>query len=92
MRPTNPKDIMDAIAKEAEQIWGEDWFVQLVRRYCEIEGEITGTTPTAKSRRSTIERVLETGSGNVDTLVWLAAAVSAELQLAIHRIEIKRFS
>lgn len=27
LKPTNPKDIVDAIAQEAERLWGEDWFV-----------------------------------------------------------------
>lgn len=91
MKPTNPKDITDAIAQEAKRIWGEDWFMHIVRRYCEIEGEITGTQPPAKSRRSTIERVFQTGNTTLETVTWLAACVNAELQMAIHRIEVKSF-
>lgn len=72
-------------------MWGIDWFAELVRQYCAIEGKMTGTTPSAKSRRSTIERALETGKTTLETTTWLAACVNAELQLALHRIEIKKF-
>lgn len=91
LKPTNPKDIVDAITQEAEQIWGEDWFAHLVRRYCEIEGQMTGETPLARARRSTIERALQTGKTTLETTTWLAACVNAEMQLAIHRIEVRKF-
>lgn len=91
LKPTNPKDIVDAIAQEAQKIWGEDWFAQLVRQYCEVEGQVTGETPSAKARRSTIERALETGKTTLETATWLAACINAEMQLAVHRIEIRRF-
>lgn len=87
----DPKDIIDAIAQEAERIWGKDWFAELVRQYCEIEGRMTGETPPARMRRSTIDRALRTGKTTLETVTWLAACVNAELQLAIHRIEIRKF-
>jgi len=50
MKPTNTKDNVDAIATEAQAIWGDDWFAELVR-HCELEGRMTGSKPPAKSRR-----------------------------------------
>lgn len=91
MKPTNTKDIVDAIATEAQAIWGDDWFAELVRQYCELEGRMTGSKPPAKSRRSTLERAIQTGNTTLETTTWLAACVNAEVQLAVHRIEIKKF-
>lgn len=91
LKPTNPKEIIDGIAQEARTIWGEEWFMHIVRRYCELEGEITGTVPLARQRRSTIERVFETGNATLETTAWLAACVNSEIQLAVHRIEVRKF-
>lgn len=91
LKPTNSKSILDAIAQEAERLWGIDWFAELVRQYCEIEGRMTGDKPPAKARRSTIERALETGKTTLETATWLAACVNAEIQMVFHRIEVKKF-
>ena len=91
LKPTNPKEIIDGIAQEARKIWGEEWFMHIVRRYCELEGEITGSVPLARQRRSTIERVFETGSATLETTTWLAACVNSEIQLAVYRIEVRKF-
>ncbi len=88
---TSPKAIVDAIAKEAESMWGKNWFANLVRAYCEIEGIMTGEQPEAHLRRSTIERGMKTGKMNLETATWLAAAVRAELLMAVHHVEIRKF-
>ena len=90
VQPTDSKALMNAIAEEAQKLWGEQWFAHLVRRYCEIEESATGQAVEPKKRRSTIERALETGNINLETATWLAAAIGAQLQMAIHRIEIKK--
>lgn len=89
-KPTSPKALLDAIAAEAQKLWGEDWFAELVRRYCEIEAEMTGTKPLARTRRSSLERAIKTGGCSLETGCWLAAAIGAELQMAVHRVEIMK--
>ena len=93
------KAIMKAIVAEAKSLWGEDWFPALVRKYCEIElaegGDPTKVTPL--NRRSQIlfltEEAKADGKQNpkLETLLKLADAVGAEMQLVFTRQEVKRF-
>jgi hypothetical protein len=87
---TSPKAIVDVVAQEAQSMWGKHWFANLVRAYCEIEGIMTGEQPAAHLRRSTIERGIKTGR-SIWTAIWLAAAVGAELQMAVYHVEIRKF-
>ncbi len=91
IKPIDSKKIIDAIVEEAKKKWGEDWFPHLVRCYCEIEGTMTGQHPTPHSRRSTLERAIATGEITLKRVTWLAAAVDAEIQLAVHHVEIRKF-
>ena len=93
------KAIVNAIVAEAKSLWGEDWFPALVRKYCEIElaegGDPTKVTPL--NRRSQIlfltEEAKADGKQNpkLETLLKLADAVGAEIQLVFTRQEVKRF-
>ncbi len=85
------EDIISGIQQSAIAIWGEEWFVCLVRSYCQVEGQVTGKTPLAKPRRSTIERVFQVQQTTLETATWLAAAVGAEIQMEFQRIEVKKF-
>ena len=90
-KPTPAKEILEAIKEEAIHLWGKNWFAELVRAYCEVEGEVTGTTPMPKTRRSQLERAFEVGGTSLETVIWLTACVNGELQLVFHRVEIKKF-
>lgn len=93
------KAIVNTIVEEAKSQWGEDWFPVLVRKYCEIEiaegGDPKKVTPL--NRRSQI--LFLTGDANqegkqnpkIETLLKLADAVGAEIQLVFTRKEVKRF-
>ena len=84
LRITTARQTIEVIAKLAEEKWGDDWFVQFVREYCRIEELVTDEKPSTKNRRGTLERVFKEGGTSLQTLIWMAAAVSAELQLTVH--------
>ncbi len=85
------EDIISGIRESAIAIWGEEWFVCLVRAYCEVEGQATGKTPPPKSRRSTLKRVFQLGTTTLETATWLSAAVGAEIQMQFVRVEVRKF-
>lgn len=93
------KAIMNAIVAEAKSLWGDDWFPALVRKYCEIE-VAEGVDPkkaTPLNRRSQILFLTEESKADgkqnpkLETLLKLADAVGAEIQLVFTRKEVKRF-
>ncbi|KAM3112765.1 hypothetical protein [Phormidesmis sp. 146-33] len=86
------KAIVDTIAQAAKDKWGDDWISNLVREYCRLEREETGNEKaTPVNRRSQVLTALE-GHPRADTLVRLAKAVDAEIQIVVIRREVKRFS
>ncbi|NJN89536.1 MAG: hypothetical protein HC878_03590 [Leptolyngbyaceae cyanobacterium SL_5_14] len=91
--------IVNAIIAEAQAIWGEDWFPNLVRRYCEIE-QAEGVEPekaTPINRRTQILFLTKPQGSDpkqnpkIETLLKLAEAVGGEVQLVFTRKEVKRF-
>jgi hypothetical protein len=86
------KAIMQAIAAEAQVIWGEDWLKEIVRKYCELESLETGETVKPVKRRSTIVRALDTGAITLETLIRLANCVGMNFVGEIQRKEVRRFS
>jgi DNA-binding phage protein len=85
--------MVQAIAQTAQEKWGEDWLPNLVREYAQIEQQETGNQKaTPVNRRSQIVTVLSEGNPRTETLVRLATAVGAEVQLVVTRREVKRFS
>jgi DNA-binding phage protein len=85
------KAIVDAIASEAKDRWGDRWIAELVRAYCEIETAETGKEVKPVARRSQLVRAIELATPTLETLLRLAAAVDMELQAVITRKEVKRF-
>jgi hypothetical protein len=86
------KAMVTAIAEAAQEQWGEDWLANLVRRYCELEQAETGNEKaTPINRRSQLVTVLNEGNPKAETLVRLAMAVGAEVQLVVIRRDVKRF-
>lgn len=67
--------VIDAIAAEAQAIWGEQWQSELVRAYCEIESSESGKIVKPVTRRSQVMRVLEAKATTLETTIRLAQAV-----------------
>ena len=84
-------DIIGGIKQSAIAVWGKEWFVCLVRAYCQVEGQVNSKVPSAKARRSTLDRVFETAATTLETACWLAAAVGAEIQMQVVRVEVRKF-
>jgi len=85
------KAIIQAISQEAKSRWGEEWQASLVRAYCEIESAEAGKLIKPVARRSQLMRSLEECNPTLETLLRLAKAVGADLELAINRREVKTF-
>jgi DNA-binding phage protein len=85
------KALIQAISQEAQSKWGDEWIAALVRAYCEIESQEAGKLVKPVQRRSQLVRVLEEGNPTLETLLRLAKAVGAEINLEFIRREIKRF-
>jgi hypothetical protein len=85
------KAILQAIATEAQTMWGEDWVKNLVRKYCEIESQETGEEIKPVHRRSQIVRAVETGAVTLETLIRLAECVGMSFVGEIQRKEVRRF-
>ncbi len=85
------KAIVQAIADEAQMIWGENWLREIVREYCEIESLEFGEAVSPNARRSTIVRALDTGAITLETLIRLADCVKMGFVGEIQRKQIKRF-
>lgn len=85
------KAIVQAIADEAQVIWGDNWLREIVREYCEMESLEFGETVRTNTRRSTIVRALDTGAITLETLIRLADCVSMSFVGEIQRKQIKRF-
>ena len=77
------QQVIDLIKQEAQALWGNKWFSQIVHQYCAIEGEETGKEPNYMSRRTQLGRILEKGeSGTMTTLFRLAKCVDLQVSLS----------
>jgi len=85
------KAMVEAIADEAQVIWGENWLREIVKAYCERESLEFGETISPNTRRSTIVRALSTGAITLETLIRLADCVSMSFIGDVQRKQIKRF-
>ncbi|NJN85564.1 MAG: hypothetical protein HC881_03645 [Leptolyngbyaceae cyanobacterium SL_7_1] len=85
------KAMVQAIAQEAQAIWGDDWIKYIVRKYCEIESLEADEIIKPIQRRSTIVRALDTGAITLETLIRLADCVGMSFIGEIQRKEIRRF-
>jgi hypothetical protein len=75
--------VINLIKEEAQAIWGEKWFSQIVHRYCAIEGRETGKPPSYLGRRYQLSRILHKGEGGtMTTLFRLAECVDLEISLS----------
>lgn len=75
--------IIDAIATQAQALWGDKWLAELVKQYCEIETAESGREIKPVQRRSQIARSLEEKACEITTLMRLLAAVRIELELYV---------
>lgn len=73
------KEIIAAIAAEAQRLWGEDWVACLVRAYCQIESRQSGKAIKPVARRSQIVRSLREGGLTLPSLIRLLQAVGLEI-------------
>ena len=75
--------VIDLIRKEAQALWGNKWFSQIVHKYCAIEGDETGKEPNYLGRRNQLSRILKEGeSGTMTTLFRLAKCVDLQVSLS----------
>jgi len=85
------KAILQAIAEEAGQKWGESWQNHLIRSYCEIERAETGNEKaTPVNRRGQLLRSFSEGNTTLETLCRLAQAVGIEFELVVTRKQVRR--
>lgn len=79
--------IIQAIAQEAQNSWGENWLLALTNAYCAIEQEETGNEKaTYVNRRSQIQSAIDgTTTPRLETVLRLAQAVELEVQLVATR-------
>lgn len=84
------KAIVQAIADEAQVIWGENWLREIVRKYCELESLETGETVKTITCRSTVVRALDTRAITLETLIRLADCVGMRFIGEIQRKEVRR--
>jgi hypothetical protein len=77
--------ILNTIAEQAKNKWGEEWLAEIVRTYCEIEEKEEGSRMRIKpvNRRGQILRAFQEGSTTLPTLCRLAEAVGINLKLEL---------
>lgn len=85
------KEILDAIAQRAIDRWGDKWVAELVKAYVKVAVANGDEKATSVSRRSQIERALESGNCTIEKAIWLAAAVGCWFQLSCTNIEVQEF-
>ena len=73
--------IIDAIATQAQTLWGDRHLAELVKRYCEIESNELGKEVQPVQRRSQLVRTLNEKTCELITLTRLLAAVGMEIEL-----------
>ncbi|MGK7883054.1 MAG: hypothetical protein AB4057_00310 [Crocosphaera sp.] len=75
--------IINVIKQEAQAIWGERWFKEIVHQYCKVEQLETGKTITYSDRNRQLSRLLKEGqTGNMITLFRLAKCVDLKIDVS----------
>jgi hypothetical protein len=67
--------LLNAIEKQAKEMWGEKWIAALSNAYSDVVGE------DSKARYIQIKRIFESRNCNIKTLGNLLEAMDCNLQL-----------
>lgn len=88
--PISAKSLLSSIQRRAIERWGEKgWLEKLAQEYVKIAHSNGDAEATYENRRRQIRRIFEVEGCNLQTALWLVAAVECRLQLVCTKVEIE---
>jgi hypothetical protein len=78
---------LNEIKRRSEEIWGDKWQPQLIKRYVELLQQSGDTEATYERKRTQMYKVFQQQACTLENLILLAEAVGCSFEMSCTKVE-----